>query len=300
MTDNKNTDLPPRVLSIAGSDSGAGAGIQADLKTAQAFGVYCTTAITAITAQNTTGVQAVEALSPDMVEAQIVSVLDDIGVDCIKIGMLANQAIIERVAKVLDERAQDITVVLDPVLVSTSGHDLLEANALECMIELLVPMADLITPNSIEASKLTGIVVEDIETASKAGDALLEMGAFAALIKGGHMSGGKGATIIDILVNHEGSQIMSAPRIHSRHTHGTGCTLSSAIAAQLAQGVPLEIAVQTGREFVFEAIRSAPKIGARHGPLGHYPMNSIENQSDSAPEDSGKKSPFAGLKDHFS
>lgn len=279
----------PRVLIIAGSDSGGGAGIQADIKTCAAFGVYSATAITAVTAQNTIGVQRVEALAPDLVADQMRSVLSDIGADVIKIGMLANAKIIEAVADVISKDAEEITVVLDPVLAATSGDALLDANAIEVLKELLLPLADVITPNTHEAALLTGLKIEDADGMIAAGDALREMGAYAALMKGGHL---EGKSVTDILVAEEGNQIMNAPRIYSRHTHGTGCTLASAVAALLAQGAPLEIAVMEAREYVVEAIRSAPKLGAGNGPLNH----GLKIDGEEAVQ-SDKPNPFAVLKD---
>lgn len=290
------TQKIPRVLIVAGSDSGGGAGIQADIKTCAAFGVYSATAITAVTAQNTVGVQQVEAMPADLVAAQMRSVLSDIGADVIKIGMLANADIINAVADVIDEHEEAITVVLDPVLTSTSGDTLLDEDAIEVLKERLLPIADLITPNSIEAAILTGLGVEDVDGMMSAGQALLEMGAYGALMKGGHV---KGKSILDVLVTPEGSQIMSATRIYSRHTHGTGCTLASAIAALLAQGAPIEVAVQEAREFVFEAIRTAPKLGAGNGPLNHglSTGDAPDELDKSGVKADGKPNPFAVLKD---
>ena len=278
----------PRVLIVAGSDSSGGAGIQADIKTCAAFGVYSATAIAAITAQNTVGVQRVEALAPDLVAAQMRAVLSDIGADVIKIGMLANGEIIRVVADVIVNDAEDCTVVLDPVMVATSGDKLLEDAAIDAMKELLLPLADVVTPNIDEAEILTGLRAEDVDGLIQAGERLSEMGAYAALMKGGHLDG---KSITDVLVAPDGNHIMSAPRIHSRHTHGTGCTLASAVAAMLAQGAPLEIAVREAREFVFEAIRTAPKLGQGNGPLNHG-LGQVESQ-----EKSDANNPFAVLKD---
>ncbi len=278
----------PRVLIVAGSDSGGGAGVQADIKTCAAFGVYSASAITAITAQNTVGVQKIQAVDPDMVAAQMRSVLSDIGADIIKIGMLANGNIINDVADVINELAQDITTVLDPVLVSTSGDPLLDENAVELLKTKMIPLADLVTPNTLEAEALTGIKITDVDSMCIAGEALLEMGAFGVLMKGGHL---KGKSVIDVLVTPQGNQIMSAPRIYSRHTHGTGCTLASAVSALLAQGAPLEIAVQEAREYVFEAIRNAPKLGKGNGPLNHGLSSGEEKNSEPS------NNPFAALKD---
>ena len=251
--------------------------------------VYSTTAITAITAQNTLGVQRVEALPADLVAAQMRSVLTDIGADVIKIGMLANREIIKTVAGVITELAEDIPVVLDPVLVSTSGDDLLETSGVEALKEHLLPLADLVTPNSIEAGVLTGLQVVETADLITAGEALLKMGAYAALVKGGHI---EGKNIVDILATHEGTHMMSAPRIHSRHTHGTGCTLASAVAALTARGMPVEQAVQEAREFVFEAIKNAPKLGKGNGPLNH----GLDMGEEETPRQD-KENPFAALKD---
>ncbi|MBL4852715.1 MAG: bifunctional hydroxymethylpyrimidine kinase/phosphomethylpyrimidine kinase [Robiginitomaculum sp.] len=277
----------PRVLIVAGSDSSGGAGIQADIKTCAAFGVYSATAITAITAQNTVGVQRVETLAPDMVAAQMRSVLSDIGADVIKIGMLANREIIEAVAEVIASDAEDITVVLDPVMVATSGDKLLENAAVNALKDMLLPLADVITPNIDETETLTGIRPIDVDGMIKAGVRLMEMGAYAALMKGGHL---ETKSITDVLVAPDGNHIMSAPRIYSKHTHGTGCTLASAVASLLAQGAPLEIAVREAREFVFEAIRTAPKLGKGSGPLNHG-LGATETKQEPA------NNPFAALKD---
>jgi len=277
-----------RVLIIAGSDSGGGAGIQADLKTCAAFGAYGATAITAITAQNTLGVQKVEALSPDLVTAQIESVLSDIGADVIKIGMLANQAIIEAVAGAIEEASAYI--ILDPVMVATSGDKLLEDGAINALKEKLIPLCDVITPNVPEAEILTGLKIEDVDDLGKAGGKLIEMGAYAALMKGGHLDG---KTVVDVLVSDDENAVMTAPRIHSKHTHGTGCTLASAIAANMALGVPLDEAVNTAREFVFEAIRSAPKLGQGNGPLNHGLI--FGDEETAGPVD--EANPFSALKD---
>jgi len=281
----------PRVLIVAGSDSSGGAGIQADIKTCTAFGVYSATAITAVTAQNTVGVQRVEAMSVDLVAAQMRSVLSDIGADIIKIGMLANAEIIKAVADIIINEAEDVMVVLDPVMVATSGDKLLEDDAIDAMKELLIPLADVVTPNVDEAEILTGLRPVDADSLSRAGERLLEMGAFAALMKGGHLDS---KSITDILVTPAGNHIMSAPRIYSRHTHGTGCTLASAVAAMLAQGAPLDTAVREAREFVFEAIRTAPKLGKGNGPLNHgLSIGDTEGTS----KEPDASNPFAALKD---
>ncbi len=289
----------PRVLIIAGSDSSGGAGIQADIKTCAAFGVYSATAITAVTVQNTLGVSDVVTMEADVVAAQMRAVLTDIGADVIKIGMLGNAAIINAVADVIDELASDTTVVLDPVMVATSGDVLLEEDAITALKGRLIPHADVITPNVPEAARLTGIDIDDIETLQAAGEALLKMGAYSAVMKGGHLDGG---TVMDLLITEQGMGIMSGPRLQTRHTHGTGCTLASAIASCLARGMDLEAAAQEARDFVFEAISTAPGLGSSeknaHGPLNHG-LASVGDvpANDDVPKAGGKANPFAALKD---
>ena len=287
MDNSDETDIP-RVLIIAGSDSSGGAGIQADIKTCAAFGVYASTAITAVTAQNTTGVQQVEAMPAGLVRAQIRSVMSDIGADVIKIGMLASAEIIDVVAQEIDDT--DAFVILDPVMVATSGDSLLEDKAASTLIDKLIPLADLITPNVPEASLLTGLDITDVDDLTKAGDALLKRGVYAALMKGGHL---EGKSVIDVLVSEEGANIMSGPRIHTRHTHGTGCTLASAVAANMALGQPLDEAVMIAREFVFQAIKSAPKLGQGNGPLNHGLVSKDEPAEKPVKSD---ENPFAVLK----
>lgn len=287
MDNSDETDIP-RVLIIAGSDSSGGAGIQADIKTCAAFGVYASTAITAVTAQNTTGVQQVEAMPAGLVRAQIRSVMSDIGADVIKIGMLASAEIIDVVAQEIDDT--DAFVILDPVMVATSGDSLLEDKAASTLIDKLIPLADLITPNVPEAALLTGLDITDVDDLTKAGDALLKRGVYAALMKGGHL---EGKSVIDVLVSEEGANIMSGPRIHTRHTHGTGCTLASAVAANMALGQPLDEAVMIAREFVFQAIKSAPKLGQGNGPLNHGLVSKDEPAEKPVKSD---ENPFAVLK----
>jgi hydroxymethylpyrimidine/phosphomethylpyrimidine kinase len=277
-----------RVLIIAGSDSGGGAGIQADIKTCAAFGAYSATAITAVTAQNTLGVQHVDFMSPELVRAQIKSVLSDIGADVVKIGMLGTKEIIDVVAEEIEPL--DAFIILDPVAVATSGDALLQDDAITALRGTLLPLADLVTPNVPEAELLTGLKVDDVDDLTKAGDALLEKGVYAALMKGGHL---KGKSVVDVLVSEEGANIMSGPRLHTRHTHGTGCTLASAIAANMSLGAPLDEAVMTAREFVFEAIRTAPKLGEGNGPLNHGLAIGEADEEDETPDSSN---PFAALK----
>ena len=279
-----------RVLIIAGSDSSGGAGIQADIKTCAAFGAYAATAITAVTAQNTLGVQQVEYMSPELVRAQIRSVISDIGADVVKIGMLGTKEIIEVVAEEIEPL--DAFIILDPVAVATSGDALLQDDAIAALKDTLLPLADLVTPNVPEAELLTGLKIKDVDDLTPAGDALLKMNVYAALMKGGHL---EGKSVVDVLVSEEGANIMSGPRIHSRHTHGTGCTLASAIAANMALGAPLEEAVMSAREFVYQAIKTAPKLGQGNGPLNHGLVSKDEDQDETSP-DTGNN-PFAALKD---
>lgn len=286
MTENKTG----RVLIIAGSDSSGGAGIQADIKACAAFGAYSMTAITAITAQNTVGVHRVDLVSPDMVTAQITACVEDIGVDVIKIGMLGSEAIIRAVHAAIEPL--DALVVLDPVMVATSGDRLLDEGAVALMKELMVPISDLVTPNVPEAEILTGLTITDTDEMSRAGEALVEMGAYAALMKGGHLDM---KSIVDILISDEGASVMTGPRIYSRHTHGTGCTLASAAAAALALGATMEEAVSMARDYVFEAIRTAPKLGKGHGPLNHGLAVPPES-ADADDPDPGSANPFAALK----
>lgn len=256
----------PRLLIIAGSDSSGGAGIQADIKTASAFGVYAMTAITAITAQNTTGVTAVHAVPPDVVRKQIIACLTDIGADAIKTGMLANGAIVQVVAETLREYAPGVPLVVDPVMVATSGAALLKPAAEKHLIKQLIPLATLVTPNIPETKRLTGITRTDRASLRKAAARLRDMGAKAVLIKGGHSTK---ATIDDVLVWDHGEDTYGFPRLKTRHTHGTGCTLASAIASNLAKGLPLPVAVAYAREYVQAAIAAAPGFGKGHGPLNH-------------------------------
>lgn len=257
-----------RLLIIAGSDSGGGAGIQADLKSASARGVYAATAITAITAQNTQGVQAVEMLPPSIIQAQIASVLDDIGADAVKIGMLGSAVIVETVAAALQDYAGPI--VLDPVMVAKSGDPLLDGDAIRAMREQLLPRATLLTPNLPEAANLLGrppaATPEDV---LEQGQALLGQGPDAVLMKGGHA---EGSTVTDWLVTAWNSTGFTAPRIATQNTHGTGCSLSSAIAAELAKGQDIARAVEAAHDWLHEAIVQADglRIGTGHGPVHHF------------------------------
>jgi hydroxymethylpyrimidine/phosphomethylpyrimidine kinase len=259
------TERPGRVLIIAGSDSGGGAGIQADIKTVTALGGYAATAITAITAQNTLGVFAIHPLPPDLVMAQARAVLDDIGADAFKIGMLGDAAMVEVVAGILDG-APGIPAVIDPVMIAKGGAALLPDAAVSAVRALMIPRAALLTPNAPEAAALTGLAVETTDDLRRAGEALLAAGAAAVLMKGGHVAG---ETVTDVLMTPAGETTLEGPRIDTRHTHGTGCTLASACAAGLAQGLPLDRAVARAWAYVARAIRTAPGLGAGHGPLDH-------------------------------
>ena len=253
-----------RVLIIAGSDSGGGAGVQADIKTVTALGGYAATAITAVTVQNTLGVTAVHPIPPEIVEAQARAVLDDIGADAIKAGMLGGKAVVEAVARVL--AATPIPAVVDPVMLAKSGAALLDPDALDAFRALMIPRAALLTPNAPEASALTGLAVASIDGQRRAAEALLEQGATAVLVKGGHVPG---PMIVDLLLTAAGEHVFEHPRLDTRHTHGTGCTLASACAAGLARGLPLLEAVEQAIAYTAEAIARAPGFGAGAGPLDH-------------------------------
>ena len=255
-----------RVLIIAGSDSGGGAGIQADIKTVTMLDAFAMTAVTALTAQNTEGVFGVLPIPPEFIRRQIEVVLDDIGADAIKTGMLHDAAVIETVAAVLAERAPDAPLVIDPVMVAKGGAPLIEADAIDALKRLLLPRAAVLTPNLPEAEVLTGQPIGDVAAMRRAGENLLRLGCRAVLMKGGHLSGNE---LTDLLVTAAGVREWRAARIDSRHTHGTGCTLASAIAAGIAQGLAVEAAVERARDYVRRAIASAPGFGRGHGPLDH-------------------------------
>ena len=255
-----------RVLIVAGSDSGGGAGIQADLKTVTALGGYGGTAITVLTAQDTKTVAKIEPVSPNMVARQMRMMLDDIGVDCIKTGMLYSTAIIEAVADVIDEKAIDIPLVCDPVLVAKTGDSLLQEDAMQAFKARLILRASILTPNIPEAEMLTGFSIENRDGMVHAAEMMHTLGVPAILLKGGHMTGD---VVTDVLQTDDGTELFEAERIASRHTHGTGCTLASAIATGIAQGMDLRDAVRRGREFVRRGIAGAPGFGQGHGPLNH-------------------------------
>ena len=255
-----------RVLIIAGSDSGGGAGIQADIKTVSMLDAYAATAITALTAQNTEAVYGVLSIPPEFVRRQVEVVLDDIGADAIKTGMLHDAAVIETIATVLQERAAAIPLVVDPVMVAKGGARLIDPAAVEALMRLLIARAEIVTPNLPEAEILCGATIGNLAQMRAAGETLLAFGCRAVLVKGGHLSG---ETVSDVLVTAGGARVWESPRIVTRHTHGTGCTLASAIAAGLAQGQDVESAVDRARAYVQRAIASAPGLGRGHGPLDH-------------------------------
>jgi len=253
-------------LTIAGSDSGGGAGIQADLKTFAAHGVFGTTAITAVTAQNTRGVVSWQALPADFVTAQIETVVGDLGADAVKIGMLANAAIVEAVAAAV--RALDLPqVVVDPVMIAKGGDRLLDVDAMTAMKSELLPIAHVVTPNIPEAEALADMSIHSLEDMRQAGERILRTGPRVVLVKGGHLDS---PDSVDVACTEAGVFELRRPRILTRHTHGTGCTLSSAIAANLARGLSDREAIEGAREYLDGAIRHAPGLGTGHGPLNHF------------------------------
>lgn len=253
-------------LTVAGSDSGGGAGIQADLKTFHAFGVFGTSALTAITAQNTLGVTAVHAVPVEVVREQIDAVVRDLHPRALKSGMLATAELVSAVAAALDDHGLE-RYVLDPVMVATSGDRLLDEDAEAAVARRLVPRAALVTPNLHEASILTGRSVETLDDMRAAARALVDMGAGAALLKGGHL---KADEAVDLLWDGEEERVWRRPRLDTPHTHGTGCTLSAAVAAGLALDRSLGEAVDAALDFVARAIATAPGLGSGHGPVNHF------------------------------
>ncbi|MBI2533525.1 MAG: bifunctional hydroxymethylpyrimidine kinase/phosphomethylpyrimidine kinase [Deltaproteobacteria bacterium] len=254
-----------KALTIAGSDSGGGAGIQADLKTFAAHGVYGTSAITAVTAQNTVGVTAICALSPKLIAAQIDAVVSDIGAQAVKTGMLANAAIIETVArKIRQHRLQN--VVVDPVMVATSGDLLIQKSAVAALRGRLIPMATVVTPNLPEAEELTGMKLRSSAEIDEAARRIVKMGAKSVVIKGGHRSG----PAVDLFFDGKTFHALYAPRIQTNNTHGTGCTFSAAIAAYLAKGEKIEGAVICAKRYITQAIKTGFVVGAGHSPVHHF------------------------------
>lgn len=262
-----------RVLVLAGSDSSGGAGIQADIKTITALGGYAMTAITALTAQNTKGVDDIAPASPTFVRAQALACLSDIGADAIKTGMLGDKTMVETVAQLIVDHANDKPRVIDPVMVATSGAQLLTRDAVDAVRSELVPHA-VVTPNAHEAELLTGKEVADINGQRRAAERLLEANASAAIVKGGHVDGD---VITDVLATPDGEVFIEHARIASTNTHGTGCSLASALACSLAQDMDLEPALRRAIAYISEAIRCAPGFGAGSGPLDHaWPMKDPE------------------------
>jgi len=252
-------------LTIAGSDSGGGAGIQADLKTFSALGVYGMSVLTSITAQNTVGVQGVQDLPPDFVGLQIDSVMQDIGADAVKTGMLSNTQIIKIVNKKIKEY-QVKNLVIDPVMVAKGGDRLLREDAIEALKEDLIPLAMVVTPNLSEAEVLTGLNIKNIDDMKEAARKIYKLGPKNVLIKGGHLLSNQA---VDLLYNGESFKEFSSERINTKNTHGTGCTLSSAIAAGLAQEREVEEAVEIAKRYITLAIKNSLAIGHGHGPLNH-------------------------------
>jgi len=254
-----------KALTIAGSDSGAGAGIQADLKTFAAHGVYGTSAITAITAQNTIGVTAVLAINAKFVGAQIDAILADIGAHAVKTGMLANTAIIDLVVKKIRQHRLK-NIVVDPVMVATSGDLLIEKSAVAALRSKLVPLASVVTPNIHEAEVLTGMKLGNAEEIKEAARRIFKMGAKTVLIKGGHLKG----PAMDLFYDGKNFIALNAPRIGTKNTHGTGCTLSAAIAANLAKGQNVVAAVTNAKRYITDALRHSYRIGSGHSPVHHF------------------------------
>ena len=257
---------PPIAMTIAGSDSGGGAGIQADLKTFAALGVYGTSVLTAVTAQNTQEVTGIHEVSVELVKAQIESVISDIGADAVKTGMLSSTELITAVAEEV-RRLELNTLVVDPVMVAKGGDRLLREDAVETLRTKLLPLATVVTPNGPEAEVLTGVRVRNLEEARVAAERIVEMGAGSVVVKGGHLTGSEA---IDIFYDGTAFRELRALRIDTKNTHGTGCTFASAIAAGLAKGLALEEAVGQAKEYVTEAIRANLDVGHGHGPLNHF------------------------------
>ncbi|WP_342974865.1 bifunctional hydroxymethylpyrimidine kinase/phosphomethylpyrimidine kinase [Henriciella sp. AS95] len=259
-------DKQGRVLVIAGSDSGGGAGIQADIKAIMAMGGYAMTAITAITVQDTKGVHDVHPVPLKTVRDQMLVCLNDIGADAIKTGMLGTADLVETIAETLEERAKDAPRIIDPVMVASSGDQLISQKAVGALTSLLLPGAHLLTPNAPEAEVLTGKSVDGINGQRRAAEALLKRGAKGVLVKGGHIPG---RVITDVLQTEHGEWMFESQRIETSSTHGTGCTLASAISALVAKGTPIQDAVEQARDYLHKAIETAKGFGHGHGPINH-------------------------------
>jgi hydroxymethylpyrimidine/phosphomethylpyrimidine kinase len=256
-----------KALTIAGSDSGGGAGIQADLKTFTAFGVFGTSAITALTAQNTVGVQGILEVDPEFVKKQITSVLNDIGTDAVKTGMLSNPGIVSAVAETLRDRNVR-NIVVDPVMIAKSGDSLLSVDACKILIQELIPLATVVTPNIHEAEAMLDMGINSIDHMKRAGAMIVDMGCEWVVIKGGHMDQGEDA--VDIAYNGDEYFLLSEKRFDTKNSHGTGCTFSSAIAAGIAKGYPVIKAILQAKSFISMAIKESFSIGAGHGPTNHF------------------------------
>ena len=255
----------PKAMTIAGSDSGGGAGIQADLKTFAALGVYGTVTLTAITAQNTVGVTGVHEIPTDMIVAQMDAVMGDIGADAVKTGMLSSREIVEVVAAQIRKHGIR-SLVVDPVMVAKSGDALLRQDAVQAVRTRLVPLASVVTPNIPEAEALTGMTIESDADVRESAQRIVQMGARSVVVKGGHREG----PATDVLYDGSDFREFTAPRIDTVNTHGTGCTFASAVAAGLAQGLSVEDSVAQAKDYVTEAIRASFPIGRGHGPLNHF------------------------------
>ncbi len=255
-----------RVLLVAGSDSGGGAGIQADIKTVTALDGFAMTAITALTAQNTLGVHRVCPVGIDFIETQMRVVLEDLGADCLKTGMLYSSEVIETVCDVIYSKGTGIPLIVDPVMVAKGGAALLEADAVAAIRSRLMPMARVITPNIPEAETLLDMEIKTIDAMKRAAELMVEMGAAAVVLKGGHMSG---QNLTDVLLDENEFYLFETERVDTLHTHGTGCTMASAIAIGIAQGLAVPHAVRRAQAYVAAAIRGAPGYGEGHGPINH-------------------------------
>ncbi len=268
----------PIALTIAGSDSGGGAGIQADLKTFHQYGVYGTSVVVAVTAQNTLGVTAVHEIPVDIVTSQMAALAEDLLPHATKTGMLASPELVEAVASGI-RRLEFSKLVVDPVIVATSGDRLLSEEAERSVVEYLVPLATIVTPNLHEAAALAGQSVSTIDDMESAGRKLLDMGTEAVLVTGGHLE--RSGEIVDVLITETDTRHFVHPRLESSSTHGTGCTLSAAITAELAHGTRLGTAVEHAIDFVHRAIEQAPPIGRGHGPLNHFVAAHVHAVQDS-------------------
>jgi len=260
-------DRQPVVMTIAGFDPSAGAGILADIKTISAFGCYGVAAITSLTFQNTQGVFGAEHQRPDVVRSQIEPLFDDFKIAAIKTGMLPTAEIIEEVASIISSSAVP-HIVVDPVIRSTSGHDLIDEKALDALIRKLFPLASVVTPNALEAERITNIPISDLSSMQKAAEVIFALGTRSALVKGGDL---KMDFATDLLIDADGVAVNSTKRMPSKNTHGTGCTLAAALACLLARGISLREAIPVAKRYINEAISAAPGLGRGHGPLNHFP-----------------------------